>query len=74
MGHRQVINRLKEEAKAVNETVMSFSSPPENRFLCHLGIRLINTLKKTELLQELVLIISCGALQMLLPTKRRRII
>lgn len=57
MGHRQVINRLKAEAKAVNgETVIITFHPHPRKIVSSaiLGIRLINTLdEKIELLREL---------------------
>jgi riboflavin kinase/FMN adenylyltransferase len=57
MGHRQVIEKLKEEAKAVNgETVIITFHPHPRKVVSSaiLGIRLINTLdEKTELLRQL---------------------
>lgn len=57
MGHRQVINRLKEEAAAVGgETVIITFHPHPRKIVSSaiLGIRLINTLEeKTELLRQL---------------------
>ena len=57
MGHRQVIDKLKSEARAVNgETVIVTFDPHPRKIVSStiLGIRLINTLsEKTELLREL---------------------
>ncbi|MCY7310362.1 MAG: bifunctional riboflavin kinase/FAD synthetase [Chitinophagaceae bacterium] len=57
MGHRQVIDKLKTEAKAVNgETVIITFHPHPRKVVSStiLGIRLINTLdEKIELLQQL---------------------
>jgi riboflavin kinase/FMN adenylyltransferase len=57
MGHRQVIDKLKTEAKAVNgETVIITFHPHPRKVVSStiLGIRLINTLdEKIELLEQL---------------------
>ena len=57
MGHRQVIDKLKAEAKAINgETVIITFHPHPRKVVSStiLGIRLINTLdEKIELLKEL---------------------
>ncbi len=57
MGHRQVIEKLKQEAKAVNgETVIITFHPHPRKVVSStiLGIRLINTLEeKIELLEQL---------------------
>lgn len=57
MGHRQIINKLKNEAKAVNgETVIVTFHPHPRKVVAStiLGIRLINTLEeKIELLEGL---------------------
>ncbi len=57
MGHRQVISKLKAEAKAIGgETVIITFHPHPRKIVSStiLGIRLINTLEeKTELLREL---------------------
>ena len=57
MGHRQVLEHLKEEAKAINgETVIVTFHPHPRKVVSSaiLGIRLINTLEeKTELLEQL---------------------
>jgi riboflavin kinase/FMN adenylyltransferase len=57
MGHRQVIEKLKQEAKAVNgETVIITFHPHPRKVVSStiLGIRLINTLEeKLELLEQL---------------------
>jgi riboflavin kinase/FMN adenylyltransferase len=57
MGHRQVIEGLKAEAKAINgETVIITFHPHPRKIVSSaiLGIRLINTLEeKTELLEQL---------------------
>jgi len=57
MGHRQIINRLKEEARLCNgETVIITFHPHPRKIVSSaiLGIRLINTLdEKIELLQQL---------------------
>ena len=57
MGHRQVIDKLKTEAKAVNgETVIITFHPHPRKVVSStiLGIRLINTLdEKLELLKQL---------------------
>jgi riboflavin kinase / FMN adenylyltransferase len=56
MGHRQIIQRLKEEAAAVNgETVIITFHPHPRKVVSStiLGVRLINTLKeRTELLEK----------------------
>ncbi len=57
MGHRQVIEKLKQEAKAINgETVIITFHPHPRKVVSStiLGIRLINTLQeKLELLEQL---------------------
>lgn len=57
MGHRQVLGKLKEEAKAINgETVVITFHPHPRKVVSStiLGIRLINTLdEKIELLREI---------------------
>ena len=57
MGHRQIIEKLKEEAKAINgETVIITFHPHPRKVISStiLGIRLINTLEeKIELLEQL---------------------
>ena len=57
MGHRQIIDKLKTEAKAINgETVIITFHPHPRRVISStiLGIRLINTLdEKIELLEQL---------------------
>src|ERR1700741_2377138 len=56
MGHRQIIDKLKEEAKAINgETVIITFHPHPRKVVSSsiLGIRLINTLdEKIELLEQ----------------------
>lgn len=57
MGHRQIIDRLKEEAKIINgETVIVTFHPHPRKVVSStiLGVRLINTLdEKIELLEQL---------------------
>ena len=57
MGHRQIIDKLKTEAKAINgETVIITFHPHPRKVVSStiLGIRLINTLEeKMELLKDL---------------------
>lgn len=57
MGHRQIINKLRDEAKAINgETVIITFHPHPRKVIAStiLGVRLINTLEeKLELLDQL---------------------
>lgn len=57
MGHRQIINNLKEEARAINgETVIITFHPHPRKVVAStiLGVRLINTLEeKIQLLEQL---------------------